>query len=72
MVGFVVVDVIRVFAIHHILLGWKTCKKYYETDELPNPRPTQPNPRNIRLKRGIWATFFPQQIFFSWVGIGFI
>ena len=23
-------------------LGWKTYKYYYETDELPNPRPTQP------------------------------
>ena len=32
----------RVFAIYHILLGWETCKDYYETDELPNPRPTQP------------------------------
>ena len=32
----------RVFAMYQILLGWKTCKCYYETDELPNPRPTQP------------------------------
>ena len=33
----------RVFAmIYQILLGWKTYKYYCETDELPNPRPTQP------------------------------
>ena len=32
----------RVFAIYQILLGWKTYKYYHETDELPNPRPTQP------------------------------
>ena len=32
----------KVFAIYQILLGWKTCKYYYETDELPNPSPTQP------------------------------
>ena len=30
-------------SIYQILLGWKTYKYYYETDELPNPRP--PNPR---------------------------
>ena len=34
--------VIRVFATDQILLGWKTYKYYYETDILPNPRPTQP------------------------------
>ena len=33
---------IRVFAIHQIMLGWKTYKYYYETDELLNSRPTQP------------------------------
>ena len=32
----------RVFAIYQILLGWKTYKYCYETDELPNPRQTQP------------------------------
>ena len=32
----------RVYAIYQILLGWKTYKYYYETEELPNPRPTQP------------------------------
>ena len=55
----------RVFAIllycsisYQIILGWKTCtgKCYYDTDELPNPRPTQPK----------------QKYIFSWVGIGFI
>ena len=33
---------IRVFAIYQMMLGWKTYKYYYETDELPNPRPSQP------------------------------
>ena len=28
----------RRFAIYLILLGWKTCKYYYETDQLPNSR----------------------------------
>ena len=50
-----------VFAIYQIMLGWKTYEYYYETDELPNPRPTQP--KENQVKRGIWATFFPQ-IFF--------
>ena len=31
-----------VLAIYQIMLGRKTCKYYYETDEFPNPRPTQP------------------------------
>ena len=31
-----------VFAIYQIVLGWKTSNFYCETDELPNPRPTQP------------------------------
>ena len=35
-------NIIRVFAIYQILLGWKAYKQYYETDELLNPRPTQP------------------------------
>ena len=26
-----------------IMLGWKTYEYYYETDKLPNPRPSQPN-----------------------------
>ena len=71
----------RVFAIHQILLGWKTCKYYYETDEyyyetdeyyyetdeLPNPRPTQPK-KKYSLKTGIWTTFSPQQTFFRGLG----
>ena len=31
------------FAIYQIMLGWKTYECYYDTDELPNPRPTQPS-----------------------------
>ena len=36
------------------MLNWKTCK-YYETDELANPRPTQP--KKNQVGSGIWATF---------------
>ena len=36
------------------MLGWKTCKYYHETDELPSPRPTQPKKKG--LKSAIWAT----------------
>ena len=51
------------FAIHQILLGWKTYLRYYETDELPNPRPTQPDKNRFNV--AFWATFLPlQQIFF--------
>ena len=32
----------RMFVIYGIMLSWKTYEYYYETDELPNPRPTQP------------------------------
>ena len=32
----------RVFAMYQILLDWETHKYYYETVDLPNPRPTQP------------------------------
>ena len=53
-----------------ILLGWKTCKYYYETDELPNPRPTQPK-KNLG-KGGIWATFYPQHIIFRRLGLFFV
>ena len=54
-----------------ILLGWKTYKYYYETDELPNPRPTQPKQKN-RLKVAFLGHFFAHsKIFFSRVGIDF-
>ena len=58
-----------VFAIYQILLGWKTYKYYHEPKKLPNPRPIQPKKKKV--KSGIWATFFPQQNIFSWVGIDF-
>ena len=45
----------RVFAIYQILVGWKTIEYHYETDELPNPRPTQP--KKNKVKSGIGATF---------------
>ena len=51
-------------AIYLILLGWKTCKYYYETDELPDSRPTQ--------KLGyMWhlGLFFPPQLFFGGLGL---
>ena len=47
----------RVVAIYQIMLGWKTWKCYYETDELPNPRQTQPQEK-VGYISGIWATFF--------------
>ena len=59
--------IIRVFAIYQILLGWETCRHYYETVKLPNPRPTQPKKKLV--KSGIWATFFPQQIIFRGLGL---
>ena len=37
------------------MLGWKTCKYDYETDELTNSRPTQPKKNWVKI--GIWATF---------------
>ena len=32
----------RVFVIYQTMSAWKTYKYHHETDELPNPRPTQP------------------------------
>ena len=64
------VDYNRMFAIYQILLGWKTYpSKYFETDELPNPRPTQP--KKIRLKVA-FGLLFPTEMNLSWVRIGFI
>ena len=51
------------------MLGWKAHKHYYETDELPNPRPTQPN--KIRLKVA-FGPLFPTAYIFWWVWIDFI
>ena len=45
------------------MLGWKTNKHYYETDELPNPRPTQPK------KKWHLGHFSPQQIHFRALGL---
>ena len=45
-----------------------THKYYYETDELPNSRPTQPK----KIKGGKWATFSHNNKKKSRVGIGFI
>ena len=59
----------RVVATYQILLGWKACKYYYETDELPNPRPTQTKKKKIKVASG--PLFLTENIF-SWVGIGFI
>ena len=58
---------IRVFAIYQIPLGWKTCKYYYETDELPNPRPTQPKKKWVTS--GVWATFSHRRMFFGGLGL---
>ena len=56
----------RVLAIYQIMLGWKTCKHYYETDELPNPRPTQP--KKEQVKSCIWATFSHSKYFLRGMG----
>ena len=37
------------------MLDCKTYKYCHETDELPNPRPTQPEEKIV--KSGNWATF---------------
>ena len=58
------------FAIYQSLLGWKTYNHYYETDEVPNPRPTQIQEKK-KARSGIWATFSPQQVKISWGGIDF-
>ena len=55
------------------MLGWKTFKYYYETDEPPTPN-AKPNPRKNQAKSGIWATFFATANNFSlgwdWFYIG--
>ena len=48
--------VVDVFAIYQLLLNWKQYEYYYETVELPNPRPTQPHQKKFRLKAAFWAT----------------
>ena len=58
---------IRVFAIRQIPLGWKAYRCYHETDELPNPRPTQP-----KGKLGwtwSWATFSHSKTLFRGLGL---
>ena len=62
---------LRLFAIYLIMLGWKTCKFYYETEELANPRPTQP--KKTQVESGIWVTFSHSEYFFvgwDWFYIG--
>ena len=54
------------------MLGWKTCGHYHETDEFPNPRPTQPKANPTREKLGLkWnlSHYFPQQIIFLELGL---
>ena len=57
---------IRVLAILFCWVG-KHVKYYYETDELPNPRPAQP--KKNWAKSGIWATFPSQEIVFRGLGL---
>ena len=61
---------IRVFAIYQIMLGWKTYEYFYETDELPNPKPIQPKKKLV--KGGIFGPLFPVGNTFSWVGVDFV
>ena len=37
-----------------------------------SPTQGQPKPKKYLVKSGIWATVFPQEGNFSWVGIGFV
>ena len=60
---------IGVFAIYEILLSWKTCKYYHETDEPSNPGPGQPKKEQVEVAFG---PLFPTANNFSWVRIGFI
>ena len=62
--------VIGCSAIYQIILGWKTYQLYYETDELPNPRPTKTREK-IRLKAAFWATLSIGKYFFRGVRIDF-
>ena len=48
----------RVFAMYQIL---------FETDELPNPRPTQP--KKNQVKSGVWATFSHSKRVFRGLGL---
>ena len=43
-----------------------TYKYYYEIDELPNPRPTQPKKNRLQVALG---PFSPTANIFPWVGI---
>ena len=57
--------------LENIYSGVNITPEYYKTDELPNPRPTQPNPIKIlrsRLKVA-FGPLFPAANIFSWVGI---
>ena len=58
----------KVFAIYQILLGSKTCKYYYETDQLLNPRPAQLQGK-YRLKVAFGPLFFPQHACFRGLGL---
>ena len=51
----------------HIFFSKIPGKYYYETDELPDPRPTQPQEKN-RVKSGIFGTLFPysKSFFMGW------
>lgn len=40
------------FAIHQVLLAWETYAYDHETDELFNPRPTQPQEMFSRVEVG--------------------
>ena len=59
---------IRVFTIYQVLLGWKTCKYYYDTDELSNLRPTQPKKTRLKAASG---PLFPTD-FFCFRGFGLV
>ena len=51
----------RVLATHQKLLGWETYKRYHETVELPNPRPTKHN--NKKWLKAAFGPLSPTAIF---------
>ena len=56
---------------YQIVLCWKTYKYYYyEADELPDPRLTQPNEK--LGEKWHLGHFSPQQIFFRGLGLIYI
>ena len=55
---------------YQIMLGWKVYKILSWNRWIPQTK-GQPIPRKFQVISGIWATLFPQQIFFRGLGLWF-